>query len=449
MDDDYVFSRGRQFFCYFCVLLCLGQTGLAGPLSQKDQVASPVCLGQKRAIAGKHVPEGNRNGRDRKPSPHLLHLDFENILLTDAVRLLAKFLNFNVIISPNVQGVASLHIHGTGPLLAFDALLDANGLGKRQRGDIWLVAPRAELIDGQQEETRLRALSQEAAPLITQAWQIKYGHANEIGRLLHDGQASFLSKRGKIRTDERSNVLCVQDDREHVHMVRQLVQQLDVPVKQVLIKARLVSLDQDVERELGLHFGLRPSIFDENKGSLERLGRAYHLAISKIADGPLLDLKLSALEHAGHAELISSPSLFTTDHGTAFIEAGEEIPYQEASESGGTTVAFKKAVLGLKVTPCLLPGDQVLLKLQINQDRPSNRTVLGVPAINTRQVLTSVMLKSGQTVVLGGIYERSKEEGEDRMPILGRIPILSLLFKQKNVHNVKRELLVFVTPKII
>ena len=160
-------------------------------------------------------------------------------------------------------------------------------------------------------------------------------------------------------------------------------------------------------------------------------------------------MELSALENEGHGELISSPSLFTANQQTAFIESGEEIPYQEISRSGATGVAFKKAVLSLRVTPQVMPGNQVLLQLQINQDKPSNRVVLGVPAIATRQISTHILIKSGQTIVLGGIYEENKENQQQGIPFLCKIPLVGWLFKQQNVTHSKRELLIFVTPKVM
>jgi type IV pilus assembly protein PilQ len=173
------------------------------------------------------------------------------------------------------------------------------------------------------------------------------------------------------------------------------------------------------------------------------------LSVLKLANGSFLDMQLAALENEGHGELISSPSLFTANQQTASIESGEEIPYQEVSKSGATGIVFKKAVLSLKVTPQIMPGNHVLLQLQVNQDKPNNRMVLGVPAISTRQISTHILVKSGQTVVLGGIYETNKEKGQQRIPFLGKIPIIGWLFGQRNVSENKRELLIFVTPKII
>ena len=173
------------------------------------------------------------------------------------------------------------------------------------------------------------------------------------------------------------------------------------------------------------------------------------VSLIKLANGKSLAVELAALEKSGHGELISSPSLLTLNQQTASIESGEEIPYQETSGSGATSVTFKKAVLSLKVTPQVMPGNQVMLQLQVNQDKPNKRMVLGVPSISTRQMNTNILVKNGETVVLGGIYESNHEREEQEIPFLGKIPLVGWLFQQQNILNNKRELLIFVTPRVI
>jgi len=232
--------------------------------------------------------------------------------------------------------------------------------------------------------------------------------------------------------------------------IRTVIQRLDVPVQQVLIEVQLASIDSDYERELGVSYqNQQPLSQDQSSSGYAPFNMHYGLALLKLTDGSLLRMQLSALERAGHGELISSPSLFTANQQTASIESGEEIPYQEISRSGATGVAFKKAVLSLKVTPQIMPGQYVLLQLQVNQDKPSNRIILGVPAITTRQMSTNVLVKSGQTIVLGGIYESDKGHQQQGVPVLNKIPLVGWLFKQQNVTDNKRELLIFVTPKVI
>lgn len=382
-----------------------------------------------------------------------LSLELQNANLSDAIRLIAKFVNINVIISPSVSGVATLHLYNAAPNHALDLLLTSHKLAKWQIGNVFYIAPRDELIKRKQEEIKWQEIWEESSPLITKVWQIKYGKAEDIARFLQDEHASLISKRGRVRVDIRTNVICIQDVAKSIKQIRQLIQQLDVPVQQILIEARLASVDNDFERELGINFAVKSQASsDSDETSAKFFGRRagrYSIAVAKLADGSLLDVKLAALENAGHAELISSPSLFTANQQPASIEAGEEVPYQEVSESGGTAVVFKKAVLGLKVTPQVLPGNKVLLQLQINQDRPGNRMVLGVPTISTRKIMTNVLVKTGQTIVLGGIYESSQEKGEERLPFISRVPLIGLLFKQQQTRKNKRELLIFVTPRIM
>lgn len=370
-------------------------------------------------------------------------MDLQNANLSDSIRLLAKFIHANVVISSSVTGKAALHLKDVTPEEAFNLLLTTHGLGKIQLNNSWFVAPQAELIKRQTEELKWLEVKEAALPLFIECWQIKYAKAEEIVRLLKDEQTSVTSERGSVREDSRSNKICIQDVRERIQALRRLITQLDIPVQQVSIEARLVSVDSDYERELGIHFSNEPA------GATPMAAGQYSLAVVKLADRSILDVRLAALENAGHAELISSPSLFAANQQTASIEAGEEVPYQEVSEGGGTATVFKKAVLGLKVTPQVLPNNKVLLQLQINQDRPSNKLVLGVPTISTRRIMTNVLVKNHQTIVLGGIYETNRENGELGLPFISRIPVLGWLFKQQNMRENKRELLIFVTTKII
>lgn len=373
--------------------------------------------------------------------------------LKDAIDHVAQFLHINVIISPSVQGTVMLNLIHATPQQTFNMLLLTHHLAAWHLGNVYIIAPQNELIKMKQTEIKWQTLNNESMPLETQIWQIQYASADDIARMLTGQHMSLLSQRGSVRVDTRTNMICVRDTIKRINEIRKLIHRLDVPVQQILIEARLVSIECDYERELGLQFAItQPKIENKSKRTtsiLQSEARNYSLAVAKLADNSLLDIKLLALENRGHAELISSPRLFTTNQQTASIEAGEEVPYQETSESGGTAVVFKKAVLGLKVTPQVLPGNNVLLKLQINQDRPSSKMVQGMPTISTRQMITSALVHNGQTIVLGGIYEANIENGVSGIPFLNHVPILSALFQQHHLQKSKRELLVFVTPKII
>lgn len=374
--------------------------------------------------------------------------------LPSAIQLLAKYEKQNVVLSPHISGNVSLSLREVQPAKALAILLASRNLTSLRMGNILYIAPREELLAYKEAEIKWRQLLKSVQPFATQCWQIKYGKVRELANTLQNAHDSLLSKEAAIQVDKRTNTLCLRAQMEVLAETGKLIQSLDVPSQQILIEARLATIDQDFERELGIEYALFASRQSEKKNqrSVENLNvekHGYSLAILKLADGALLDVKLSALENAGHAELISSPSLFTQNQQPALIEAGEEVPYQEISESGGTAVTFKKAVLGLKVTPQVLPGGKVLLNLQINQDRPSARMVQGVPTISTRQITTTVLVKTGHTIVLGGIYEENQEKIEQGLPFLGKIPVIGWLFKRQNARTSKRELFIFVTPKII
>lgn len=372
-------------------------------------------------------------------------LDLQNTNTRDAIQIVAKLTHINVVISPSVTGLVSLHLQNMPAEQALNAILNSNGLMHWETNHTWFVVPQMEFMQRKQDELKSNEILNETAPLITRVRQIYYAKAEDIGHLLQDNTNSLLSKRGHVRVDVRTNTICIQDIPERIADIQRLIKRLDIQTQQVLIETRLVSIDSDFERELGVNFSVQKT----NNEYEESKAADYALAFARLVDGSLLDVKLAALENEGHGELISSPRLFTGNQESASIESGEEIPYQEVSRSGATGVAFKKAVLSLKVIPQVMPNNRILLQLQVNQDKPSNRIVLGVPAINTRQMSTHILVKNGQTIVLGGIYELNKENAQQRIPFLGKIPVIGWLFQQLNNIENKRELLIFVTPKII
>ncbi len=366
-----------------------------------------------------------------------MDLDLLNVNLPDALHLLAKTLNINMMLMPDVSGTVSLHLKNVSAERALELMLATHGLTKILQSNIWLIGPKEELLREQQANVKLQEATDAAAPLATMVWRIRYAKADTIAHLLQDNTGSLLSKRGLLHVDLRTNTIYARDIADHLQTIHHVIQQLDVPVQQVMIETKLVSIDSDYERQLGIHF---------SEGDNAVAAGHYRFAVVKLPNHSVLDIELAALENEGHGELISSPRLFTANQQMASIESGEEIPYQEISVSGATGVAFKKAVLSLHVTPQVLPNNMVLLQLQINQDKPSQHMVQGVPAISTRQLSTHILAKNGQTVVLGGIFETVNGDSQQRIPILGKIPLVGLLFRQQNVLLNKRELLIFVTP---
>lgn len=372
----------------------------------------------------------------------------KDMALVDAIRYLASFSGKNVVIAPEVTGRVSLQLQDAPADDIFSAFLQMHQLAKWQIGRTWYIAPQKLFIKQQEETAKWRAASEASQPLVEAVWKMRYASADDLAKIIQTSQASYLSKRGHVHVDARTNALCLQDTWQRIQKIRRLVRRLDVPVKQIMIDARLASVDKDIEKELGLTFALQAAnqVLESSDNVLKN---AYSVAVAKLANQNLLDVKLAALEQRGKAELISRPKLFTANQQSASIEAGEEVPYQEVSEGGGTATSFKKAVLGLKVTPQVLPGDKILLHIQLNQDRPSHRLVQGVPTISTRQIVTTVLVNNGETIVLGGIYESARDQGERRIPILSDLPWLGSLFTLKRDTESKRELLVFVTPGVM
>src|SRR3990167_5026695 len=316
-------------------------------------------------------------------SPARISLNLEHADLPATLRMVAQFSHRDVLVSEEVKGALSAHFENISANQLFDVLLASEQLAKQKIGPVWLIAPKKTI--------------ENTTPLLTRVWHVQYATAADIAKLFHDDHRGLLSHHGNIRVDARTNLILIQDLPDHLIAANHLIRMLDVPVYQIRIQARLVSVESEFAQALGVRFAYHQTI-------------GHHaLSIATLDDNALLAVQLSALEKAGRATLISNPSLFTANQQPASIEAGEEIPYQEVSEMGGTAAVFKKAVLGLKVTPQVLPHHQILLHMQINQDRPSNHIVQGVPAINTRQIITQVLVQDGHTVVLGGIYERSEE----------------------------------------
>lgn len=318
----------------------------------------------------------------------------------------------------------------------------------------------------------------ESRPLGFELLRINYAKATDIAILLKDEHASLLSKRGALRVDVRTNTLWVQDSKARRATIRKLVKQLDVPVKQVLIEARIVDVTKEFSRDLGISWGLRRPMVPTNSqpnvtmmadglaaeqarpladrlnidlAAAPSLAEAATLgfALATLGPGVILDLELSAMESEGRGEVIARPRLITMNQQPALIESGEEIPYQEGTSSGATVVAFKKAVLSLKVTPHISPDANIRLDLQINQDTPSLKKINGVPSIYTKEVQTSVFVKDGQTIVLGGIYKQEKDSSVNRLPWLGRLPLVKALFRNQSRMRRDEELLIFITPRIM
>lgn len=372
-------------------------------------------------------------------APGQISLDFTNIKTRDLLQLLAKYSGKNLIISDKVKGRVSLNLHNTSWHEALAAVLKIRGLIK-QESDNTIIITLPEEVD--KKETLL------AKPSV---FNLHHTSAEDFSKVL--GSAGILSLNGKVGFENRTNSVIVADTQDKIDTIKNIIRQIDIPTKQVLIEARIVSADENFARALGLEFSGVPvgekDKPDTNSHVNNRENNTFNFAIAKLNHGSLLDVKLAALENEGRGRVISRPKLLTLDRQAAYIESGSEIPYQEKTKEGDTSTSFKKAVLSLKVTPEIVSKTGVNLLLQLNQDKVSQLTFNGVPAIDTRKIQTQVLVQNGETIVLGGIYEWAKTKHLERVPILGKIPLLGLLFQKQEAKTERKELLMFVTPRFV
>lgn len=420
----------------------------------------------------------DKNSQINAPAPNKrISLNFQDIKVRAVLQLLAEFTGMNMVVSDKVTGSITLRLNEVPWEQALNIILTTRSLSKRSIGNVMLIAPAEEIIDREKKEFNVQSDLGNLVPLRSELLQIKYAKAQDLANLLKDQNTSFLSARGSLNVDNRTNTIWIQDTESQIEKIIKLVTKIDVPVKQVLIEARIVNVTKEFAKDLGLRFGLssphvvgslqsekgieKKEIAGDNLSLAERLNldlvalplsatpASIGIALAKLGSNILLDLELSALESEGKGEIISSPRLITTNQQTAVIESGEEIPYQESMISGATAVAFKKAVLSLKVTPQITPDSKILMDIHINQDIPSVKIFNGVPSILTKEIHTSVLIDNGQTVVLGGIYKQDKHNAINRVPFLGELPIVGAIFRNRSVMVKNEELLIFITPRII
>lgn len=404
-----------------------------------------------------------------------ISINFQDIPVRNVLQLIADYNDFNLVVSDSVSGNLTLRLDGVPWQQVLDIILQVKGLDKRVDGNVVLVAPKAELDAQEQQILEKARLEEELGDLSSQIVKVKFAKASEIADMIGgDGALSMLSERGSLSVDERTNALLIRDLQENIDVIREIVDSLDVPVKQVQIEARIVTVNEGNLDELGVRWGysntngstsIGGSIEDNvygfvpiddmlnvNLAATSANASTIAFQVAKLGSDMLLDLELSALQRESKAEVISSPRLITTNKKPAYIEQGTEIPYLESSSSGATSVAFKKAVLSLKVTPQITPDNRLVLDLSVTQDRPGDIVKTGTGeavAINTQRIGTQVLVNNGETVVLGGIFQHSVTDAVDKVPLLGDLPVLGALFKRTYQQMGKSELLIFVTPKVV
>ncbi|WP_321148889.1 type IV pilus secretin PilQ [Aeromonas jandaei] len=413
-----------------------------------------------------------------------ISLNFQDIPVRTVLQLIADFNNLNLVTTDSVSGNITLRLDGVPWEQALDIILKVRGLDKRLDNNILLVAPADEIATREKQQLESRNQVADLAPLYTEYLQINYAKASEVAALLSSQSTKLLSSRGAVSVDERTNVLVVKDTAEVISNIKRMLDILDIPVKQVVIEARMVTIDDGFDEALGVRWGVtkndghgnstsgsiegndtsgnnngtstitRPTTDDRMNVNLPVTNAAGTLAfqVARLADGTLLDLELSALEKESKAEIIASPRVTTANQKPALIEQGTEIPYVESSSSGATSVTFKKAVLSLKVTPQITPDNRVILDLTVTQDTKGETVPTGTGdavSINAQSITTQVLVNNGETLVLGGIYQQTIKSDVTKVPLLGDIPGLGALFRKTTSENKKRELLIFVTPKIV
>ncbi len=417
-----------------------------------------------------------------------LSLNFQNVEVRAVLQVIADFTGLNIVVSDSVTGNLTLRLKDVPWDQALDIILQAKGLDKRREGNVLLVAPRDEIAA--REKLQLEAQQQiaELEPTVTESFQLNYQRGEDVKRILSDPAQKILSKRGSAVVDPRTNTLFVQDTASKLDEIRALIRQIDVPVRQVMIEARIVEANDDFSRNLGVRLGYHdrtdrgfgiggirgavgarledttlhtgqigtpvPTLSDFTNVNLPAAGigafkpGAFSLLLFNEAATKFLNLELSALEADNRGKIISSPRVMTADQVEATIEQGTEIPYQQATSSGATSVAFKKATLSLKVKPQITPDENVIMTLNVNKDSPGVNTTAG-PAIDTKQISTQVLVENGGTVAIGGIFEQTKRNDVTKVPVLGDLPVVGGLFRNTARTDNRSELLIFITPRIL
>ncbi len=425
-----------------------------------------------------------------------LTLNFQDIETRAVLQLLAETSGKNIVVSDTVQGNVTLRLRNVPWDQALDIVMTTKGLDMRQNGNVIIVAPAEEIAARETADLTARQAIDELEPLYSEFLQVNYAKAADLATLLSGDGDSMVSDRGNIAVDERTNTLLVRDTAERLTNIRRLVRTLDVPIKQVLIETRIVIVNDDFSRDLGVRLGVTaydpistdgvtvisgsgigtdtmvnsvisnlgtsgtifpvrlPLLTNRYNVSVPIQNAAGRFSLAVLASDYLIDLELSALEAEGRGEIVSTPRIITANQKEATIEQGVEIPFQQSSSSGATTISFKKAVLSLTVTPQITPDNKIIMDLKVHKDSVGVIISTGglggtVPSIDTRNIETQVLVADGQTVVLGGIYETERRETISKVPFLGDLPFAGFLFRSTQRFEDKAELLIFVTPRIL
>jgi type IV pilus assembly protein PilQ len=406
-----------------------------------------------------------------------ISLDFQDVPVRQVLQIIAQVNDFNLVTTDTVTGNVTISLSGVPWDQALDMILKIKGLDKRLEGNILLIAPTEELTARETQQLQSKQQVAELAPLVSTNIQINYAKAQDLAVILKGTENSILTPRGSVAVDERTNTLLLRDTQTSIDEAKILVDALDIPIKQVLIESRMVTVRDNASESLGVQWGLSntmsnggvsgsltgadsiasgvvPSISDRLNVALPVSNPAGRIGvqIARLLDGTIIDLELSALESENKGEVIASPRITVANQHEAYIEQGTEIPYVQATSSGATSVEFKKAVLSLKVTPHITPDNRIIMDLVVTQDTRGDTVSTSTGdavAIDTQEISTQVLVENGETIVLGGIFQQSSSNDVRKVPLLGDLPFVGYLFKNSSEVLEKRELLIFVTPKIL
>lgn len=448
------------------------------------------------------VQDPNKLTAGKGYSGEKLSLNFQNIEIRSLLQVIADFTNFNIITSDTVSGTVTLRLKDVPWDQALDIILQAKSLGVRKSGTVLWIAPKEELATKERQELEAKAAIENLEPLRTQSFQLNYTKAVEIAQQIApvsnvtNGNSSrgLLSARGSVIAEPRTNQIFVTDVASKLNQVEEMIKKLDIAIRQVVIEARIVEASDTFGKSLGVRWGgsdlggLRGGQAGDalnSKGQRIAFGGSYNAVASTTTEAVnvldtqntqlvslpatslggfnasrmaislfssvanrFLNLELSALEADGKGKVVSSPRVVTADQTKALIEQGTELPYEVATASGATSIAFRKAALKLEVTPQITPEGNIILDLDVNKDSVGQSTTAGF-AINTKHIKTQVLVENGGTVVIGGIFELTESDDEAKVPVLGDVPIIGSAFKTKTRKSAKQEMLVFITPKVI
>jgi type IV pilus assembly protein PilQ len=445
----------------------------------------PVAAQQASPAGQPSAEQMSQDGRG------LMTLNFQNIDIRSLLQVMADFTGLNLVVSDSVTGTVTLRLKEVPWAQALNIILEAHGLGMRQVGNVLQIAPKTELAAREKTEIEAQQALQGLGPVRMQEFKLNYARAADVARSLTGSGAGanapggmrILSARGSVLADLRTNQVFVSDMPTRLVQVQDLIRKLDIPVRQVLIEARIVEASDNFGRSLGVRLGGRATSLNNNINTQAGAGylspaagatpqqTAFGVTAGDFVNLPaaaqngynaasfavslfnasltrVLNLEISAMEADGKGKIISSPRIVTTDQVKALIEQGTELPYEEKSASGATTTAFRKANLKLEVTPQITPEGNIILNLDINKDSVGRLTTKGF-AIDTKHVQTQVLVENGGTVSIGGIFEETERTDDTKVPVLGDLPGLGWLFRNRSRSRSKSEMMVFITPKLL